>query len=197
MLNTLRAQVEQARGRYNQLQVEKKTLLADLIAATQRHKDIEQAKEIFRIVGQQTQQRLGFFVSDIGSLALASVFDDPYGLKAEFVQRRGKTECDLWFEREGQLIRPLDAAGGGPIDIASLGLRLSLWSLNKNRPVIVLDEPFKHTSSDLHNKTLALLKRLSDKLNIQIIMVSHSKELITGADKTFHISKANGVSHIK
>jgi len=196
MLNQLRQEVEQERGKFNRLIQERRELNAELKNLKLQQEDIEQAKEILRLIAQQTQQQLEFFISDIVSLALETVFDNPYKFKTEFVLRRGKTECDLWFEKNGYLIRPTDATGGGPIDVASFGLRLSLWSLNKNRPVLVLDEPFKHLSGDLHQKSLAMLKQLAYKLNIQIIMISHSRELTEGADKVFKVHQHNGVSSI-
>ena len=39
-----------------------------------------------------------------------------------------------------------------------------------------------------------MLKMLSEKSNIQIVMVSHIKKLISGADKEFKLSLVNGKS---
>ena len=93
----------------SELQSEIKDMQRDL----RRH---EQAREIVRNVGMKTQQQLQFHISDIVSLALDSVFDDPYELKVEFIQRRNKTECDLTFQRDGEQMDPLSASGGGAVD---------------------------------------------------------------------------------
>jgi DNA repair exonuclease SbcCD ATPase subunit len=52
-----------------------------------------------------------------------------------------------------------------------------------------LDEPFKNLSKDLQSKAGEILKLLSQKLGIQIIMITHEQELMEIADKTFEIQK--------
>ena len=42
-------------------------------------------------------------------------------------------------------------------------------------------------SRDLHHKAAEMLKEISEKLGLQIIMVTHSEELIEAADKVFTI----------
>ena len=42
-------------------------------------------------------------------------------------------------------------------------------------------------SRDLHHKATEMLKEISEKLGLQIIMVTHSEELIEAADKVFTI----------
>ena len=149
----------------------------------------EQAQVIIQTVAQQTQKELEFHISDIVSLALAAVFKDPYELKIEFVIRRNKTEADLFFERGGERVHPLTASGGGAVDVASFALRIALWSLKrpKSANTIVLDEPFKFLSVDLQDKAGQMIREISKKLELQIIMVSHVPDLIESADKVFRI----------
>ena len=102
----------------------------------------------------------------------------------------------MFFSRNGQQISPLDASGGGVVDICSFALRLSLWSLNKNRPVLLLDEPFKHLSRNLHGKALRMLKEVSRKLNVQIIMVSHNEEFVDEADRIIELVIEKGCTMV-
>lgn len=155
----------------------------------QRIEDATLAKEVVLFVAQKTQLNIGQRISDLVTLALDSVFDDPYTFEVEFVQRRGVTEADLWFVRDGNKLNPLLSSGGGPIDLASFALRLAVWSLAKSAPVFVLDEPFRNLSADKHADAGILLQTLSRKLGIQIIMVSHNPEIIAGADRVFRLSK--------
>ena len=48
---------------------------------------------------------------------------------------------------------------------------------------MIFDEPFKFLSRDLHEKASYMLKEISERFKMQIIMVSHSQELIDSADK--------------
>ena len=147
-----------------------------------------EVRGLFQTAAQATQQRLEFHIGGLVSTALAAVFDDPDTFLLEFVQKRNKTEAELWFVNNGEKINPVDASGGGACDIASLALRVAFWSLTKKtRPLIFLDEPLKHLSDDLQEKAADMLKMLSEKLGLQIVMVSHIKKLIAGADREFKI----------
>lgn len=157
----------------------------------------EQAQTIIQTVAKQTQQQIEFHISNIISMGMAAVFDDPYEFLVEFVERRRTIECDLWFVRNDQKINPMDASGGGPVDLASFLLRVSLWSLGHTRNVLILDEPFKFLSVDLQPKAAEMMKLISEKLNLQIIMVTHSEHLIEEADKIFRIELIKGISKVK
>jgi len=159
----------------------------------------EQAREVIREVGLKTQEQLSFHISDITSLALEAVFDDPYELVAEFVQRRNKTECDLYFSRDGDRVDPLSASGGGAVDVAAFALRIAAWSMAspKTRNVIILDEPLRFLSEDKQERASMMIKELSDRLGIQFIIITHETTLTEYADKTFRVRLRDGVSRVK
>ena len=146
-----------------------------------------------------TQQQLSFHISDITSLALEAVFPDPYALQVEFIQRRNKTECDLYFVRDGEKVDPLSASGGGAVDVAAFALRIASWSMTKprTRNVIILDEPLRFLSANLQERASSMIKELSDKLGIQFIVVTHEPILANYADRTFNVSIKNGISKIE
>ena len=158
----------------------------------------EQAREIIKQVGLKTQQQLQVHISDITTLALESIFDDPYELKVEFVERRNKTECDLKFVRNGEELDPMSASGGGAVDVAAFALRIASWSMERPRssPVIILDEPMRFLSEDLQERASKMIKELSVKLGIQFIIVTHEQELTTYADKVFEVTNRKGISKV-
>ncbi|MBT5420357.1 MAG: hypothetical protein HOK80_05655, partial [Candidatus Cloacimonetes bacterium] len=122
----------------------------------------------------------------------------PYEFELEFVIKRGKTEADLWFVRNDSRLSPMDTAGGGAIDVASMALRIAAWSINKNtRPVIILDEPFKNLSENLQDRAADMLRMLSEKLDLQIIMVSHITKLVKDSDKIVKVNRGNNGSYIE
>lgn len=129
------------------------------------------AQNIAMALQQQAHQR----ISSVVTRCLAAVFDEPYEFKIQFEQKRGKTEAVLLFEREGLVIDPLTAAGGGVIDLAAFALRLSVLMLARPpvRRLIVADEPFKHLSKGYRQKARQLLVSLSEELGFQFIMVTH------------------------
>jgi DNA repair exonuclease SbcCD ATPase subunit len=190
-LSELRSKVDQLKGRRDQVKKYLEETKTRLKESTRSQRSHEQAAEVIKEVGLQTQSQISFHISDTVSLALNSVFDTDYEFEAEFVQRRNKTECDLVLYDGEDKINPLLSTGGGVVDVISFALRCASWSIDtpKKRPIMILDEPFKYLSSDLMPLAGEMLKKISKELGLQIIMVSHEKELIDVGDKIFHISK--------
>ena len=197
-IQLLRNRLEQQKGQKFQIEQSLTKLqeqLRDKKRSLIRH---EKAREIVRAVGMATQKQLQFHISDITSLALEAVFPDPYSLEVEFIQRRNKTECDLFFVRNGMKVDPLTASGVGAVDVATFALRIASWSMAmpRSRNTIILDEPFRYLSEDYQEKASMMLKEISEKLDIQFIIISHNETLSSAADKTFNISIKKGKTKI-
>ncbi len=158
--------------------------------------DIEKARAMVQFVANKLQKGLEERIVNIVNLALSSVFDDPYEFKVVFVTRRNQTECDMFFVKNGNECEPMEASGGGPLDIASLALRMAIWSIKKTRALHILDEPAKFLSRDMQDKASDMLHLLSEELGIQLIIVSHIPEMITAADRVFEVKQTGGVSAI-
>jgi len=197
-IDIFRQKLERKKGSRNQLEIDLKTAKTEEENIASEIINTDQAQAIIQLVAQKTQNELNYRLSEIVSLALAAVFEDPYKLKCNFVIRRGKTECDLLFEKNRELFDPLASSGGGAVDIAAMALRVAIWSLTQSKPrnVLILDEPFRFLSKEYQIKASIMLKELSEKLKLQIIMVSHSESLIEGADKVFQIEIEKGISKI-
>lgn len=200
-LQNLRQKLERKKGSQIQLQTDLQTAKSEEETISNEIINTEAAQAIIQIVAQKTQEELEYRLSEIVSLALSAVFDDPYKLKVNFVIRRGKTECDLLFEKNGEIFDPLTSSGGGAIDIAAMALRIAIWTLTQPQPrnVLILDEPFRFLSREYQIKASIMLNELSKKLNpnLQIIMVSHSESLIEGANKVFQVTIKKGISQIE
>ena len=197
-IQTLRNRLEQQKGQKIQIEKSLSDLqieLRDKKRSLHRH---EQAREVVREVGLKTQQQLQISISDITSLALEAVFPDPYELEVEFVQRRNKTECDLYFVRDGNKIDPLTASGVGAVDVAAFALRIASWSMMqpRTRNTIILDEPFRFLSENYQEQASTMLKEISKKLGIQFLIISHNMTLANCADKTFNVSIKKGKSKV-
>ena len=158
----------------------------------------QKARVTVQFVAEQTQKKIEYHISNLVSLALASVFDDPYEFLLRFTQRRNKTECDLMFTKNEKEIDLFEAAGYGAVDIANFALRAAIWSIHPSRNTQLLDEPFRNLSSDYHEKASEMVKKVSDSLELQIIMVTHQKDMISAADKVIEVEKdIDGISQIK
>jgi len=198
-LNEIKNYYERQVGKKEQIEQDIVTLQIKLKTNRKNVKNLEKAHEIVKLVGGETQQQLHYHISDITSLALEGVFENPYKLILDFVERRGKVECDLLFERDGEVTKPLRTAGFGSADIASLALRVSCWSMKspRTRPTIIIDEPFKHLSAKYHEAASQMIKEISSKLGIQFIISTHIPTLATYGDKVFNMTIKNKISKVK
>lgn len=197
-LQQLRNRLEQQKGQKQQLEKTVENLEIELKEKTRSLRQHEQAREVIKTVGLSTQQQLEYHISDITSMALESVFPNPYQLKIEFVQRRNKTECDLFFERDGNRFDPIDSSGVGTIDVAAFALRIASWSMQNphSRNTIIIDEPFRFLSANYQEQASQMIKEISKRLGIQFIIVTHEPILASYADKVFEVSIKKGISKI-
>lgn len=194
-----RKYLERTKGRKKQIEEEIQKQKIKIKKLTHDLENSKKAQSVIQIVAKSTQENLSYKLSDIGSMAMASVFPNPYRLLIEFKPSGGKIDVDLGFVKDGNKIDPIIGTGGGAIDIAALSLRFSCWAIHKHktRPIMVMDEPLKWLKGgDLPEKGAAIIKELSKKLNIQIIMVSHDPELINSADRVIKVSIKKGISKI-
>ena len=158
-----------------------------------------EAQAFLQEIAQKTQSKLKLQIEDIVNLALETCFPNEYEFKIEFNIMRGKTEAELVFlsKLTGAKIDPMNASGGGVVDLTSFALRIACYTLQNNpNNVIILDEPFRFISRDLQSKAGEILKSLSEKLGLQIIMVTHIPELVNVADKVFEVKKIDGISKV-
>jgi DNA repair exonuclease SbcCD ATPase subunit len=198
-ITELRSLLDQCKGKQQQLQQTLTNTQAELKQNQRALRNHEQARELIRIAGETTQRGLSYHISEITSLALEAVFDDPYSLDVQFCQRRNKTECDLLFTRDGNTVDPMDASGGGAVDVAAFALRVASWSMMnpRLRNTIILDEPMKNLSKDMQDKASLMLKEVSKKLGLQFIIVTHEEQLAAYADRTFLVTKnKKGISKV-
>ena len=199
-VETMKRKFYKAQGMEHQIQCNLSVAKTNLDNLNKRIKLIEQAQSFLQKVAQDTQSQLKFQIEDIVNLALNTVFPDEYLFQVDFNISRGKTDAELIFinQKTGGKIDPMNASGGGVIDIVAFALRISAYVLESGTDnVIILDEPFRFVSKDLVERAGEILKVLSTKLGLQIILVTHIPELIDVADKTFKIKKnQNGVSKI-
>jgi len=169
----------------------------DLSAATLRAEAMKKARIVIQAVAQETQRNLEYHISEPVTAAIRSVLPDQINFIARIELRRGKTECDLLFEEFGEEYKPLKGSGYGAVNIACFAERICFWSLKKNRPTFILDEPFRDVSPDFQYKVSQMVKELSSRLGIQIIMISHAEDINIAADKTFITEKKGKITQLR
>ena len=199
-IEIIKDMVQKCKGIKFQLDREMEQCAAKKEKLENRLKLIETSQAFLQKVAQETQEHLRFQIEDIVNLALETCFPGEYTFQIKFEISRGKTEAELVFldQKTGRQVDPMEASGGGVVDLTTFALRIACYALEQGTDnVIVLDEPFRFLSRDLQQRAGEILKILSKRMNLQIIMVSHIGEIIDVADRIFEVKKIDGISKVK
>lgn len=198
ILQTINKALYEKEAKYKTVSKEKKVADTKRVYFIQRTETLQEVLAVFQTAIKQTQELLATNIASVVTLALSSLFSDPYEFIVDFVPRRNSTECDLLFERNEERMVPLKECGYGAVDTAAMAMRVAIWGMEEDvAPIIILDEPFRNLDRNKLDLASAMVKSLSEDLGIQFIIVTHAKQLMGHADKTFEVIMNNKISTVK
>lgn len=143
---------------------------------------------------ENAQQSLEDTFSNIGSSALTKIFGEDKKLKFTFDKAKKKNPSinieisQPWEDNEELVTDIMEAEGGAMIDIVSLGLRLAMIKLisPEQKGPIFLDEICRYISkNESIRATGEFLREIAEKLDKQLIIITHTPELFNYANKLF------------
>jgi len=165
-----------------------------------KSEDFSKARWILTKVAEMTQLRFKEKVESLVTMAIQSVFDRDFKFVLVFEQKRNKFECrPVVMENEVEYT-PKDDMGGGIIDVISFALRVVLWNLQKpkSRNILILDEPMKYVGKgELLERAGMMLREISHKLGIQLVLVTHEPQLAEIADMAYSVTHRSGKSQVE
>lgn len=180
----------------NQLEDKEK----ELTSLKEKSNNLIKARWVLTKVAEQTQLRFKEKVESLVTMAIQSVFDRNFNFVLLFEQKRNKFECrPVVMENEVEYT-PKDDMGGGIIDVISFALRVVLWSLQKpkTRNFLVLDEPMKYVGKgELLERAGMMLREISHRLGIQLVLVTHEPQLAEIADTAYSVTHRSGKSFVE
>jgi len=141
-------------------------------------------------------------IERVVSAMLGEVFGRSVTFRIDTEVKRGQVEMTPaigYSTPSGVVLRGVDDVGGGVVDVVAFGLRLSVLAMHgTTRPVLVADEPFRHVSADLMPRVSAIVRKLSEALGVQLIIVSHEPEIAGAAHRVFAVTRdARGSSIVR
>lgn len=172
-------------ARYHEYQRLKESLHREkqnLLEAQEELRNTLKAQKCLQELAEQIQVQAHERIASLVTRCLQAIFGNEFTFQIDFVQRRGKTEADLHLYQGEVKLDPLESSAGGIVDVIAFALRLAALILSQpsKRRLLVLDENFKHLSSEYRPAVRDLLELLAEELGIQFILVSHSQELQIG-----------------
>jgi DNA repair exonuclease SbcCD ATPase subunit len=159
---------------------------------------LSKARNIVSKTGVLAQQEIKEVIEELVTQALQSVFGVEYSFEVDNQIQRNKPETNLYVVIEGYRHSLKEDLGGGVLDLAAFCLRVVLWAINSPRTstVVVLDEPFKALDKVRLEKAGLMIKKLSEMLGLQFIIITHEDQLIDAADSAYYVKKVNGISEV-
>lgn len=188
--------INKIKDKYNELKIKKKffetTLKSkqrSLTITGTRIKDYEEVRGIWIGIANKIQSTATSHIENVVTMAIQTVFEEPYEFKLVFKEERNNVTCRPIVIKDGKEYTPKDSMGGGMLDIIGFALRITMWSMQvpRSRNIFILDEPFRFCG-DLTLKAGMMLKSLSEKLNFQVLLVTHDHELKEMCDRVWIIS---------
>ncbi len=157
---------------------------------------LEMAKAYVIRIGDKARKEVKSFIEDTVTLAIQTVYGDEYSFVAQFnYDKRDQFEVQWFINKNGMLLEPRkDTISGGLTDVTSFSIRLVIHALEEPEPapILIMDEPFKNLSGSLNAQKYMplvskMVKDITTMLNLQIIMCSHTDELIEQADNIIYL----------
>jgi DNA repair exonuclease SbcCD ATPase subunit len=195
MIPELQTRLHGLKSRYDRLAGQSDQLESNLRrveAQVSKHQDeirllgetADLLQHLQRVLIDENIQEIEGLVSD----ALKEVFPDQnLGFKVEQIIERGRTSLNFYvmdnsFEPPAQR-EIMDCLGGGVVAVVSFLLRvIALKKLNLY-PFLALDETFGQVSTDYIPNVSKLLRQLSERLGIDIFLVTHQEGFLSGAHR--------------
>jgi len=191
------------KGRIELLKEQTDNAEDEYLKCIEEYKMIGKVLDILRKYAILKEQILREKIDNIVTKGLRLIFGKDYRSKLEFGISRGqaviKPRIITMINGEELETDIASAHGGGLVNIVSVLYQILVLSLvrPKQRQVLFLDEPFRNVSEEYLEATGEFLKQLNVKLGIQIILITHRKELLPVADKVYEFSLSNGLTKVK
>lgn len=195
-------QAERMRAEKDMLEKQLVALTADIEQRNHIAENSKKAKWVVSEVVRLTQENVKEYIEELVTMALVAVFDRDYKFVVDFDMRDNRSNCLLRVqEGDWEPYVPKDDQGGGILDVISFALRVVLWSL-ENPPsnnFFYLDEPMKFVGSGDSaeiERAVGMMKEVSDKLGIQLIINTHEPMVASIGDRVFRVTHKNGKSQV-
>jgi DNA repair exonuclease SbcCD ATPase subunit len=198
-IKQLESQFEEFTQQVGSLQGEYKTLLNqqnDSNVKIEKYKKDEiiytQAVELLSLVQKVTRDKIKNAFENIVTHALNYIFEsDKYSFHLVFGRRGNLQELNFAVQTPDKTepLNPMDTDAGGTLNVISLALRIVLMEVAspKINGFIISDESFANLSEEYVERASQFLKEINQKMNRQIIAISHQSKMLDSADKLIEV----------
>jgi ABC-type dipeptide/oligopeptide/nickel transport system ATPase subunit len=168
-------------------------------------KRLENEDELLELVASLIRQLIDGEVTDgvkavekLQSEGLQEIFyDQELSVRAEVSESRGKVSVSLLTQRklkDGTVVEGIadQSFGGSVLTMQSILMRATVIFRRDMRPVLFLDETLAAVSNKYLDRAAKFLSKLCDRLDLDILLISHDEALINAAKHAYVVSDNGG-----
>lgn len=191
-------QVERKKGEKQLLMMQLEQITVEIRKADAAIESLQKVIVLFQKASEYARQQMKYTIDDITSNALQVVFGGDISFEMELGTRGGSPTAEFFVVEDGLKLSPMDAKGGGLVDVISVALRLAILELYepKIEGPVLLDEPGKMVSAEYVENFVYFLREYCHKTGRQFIVVTHNNQLAAAGDRTFRVRNEAGVSEV-
>ena len=157
---------------------------------------LEELKEFLLQVSANYREDICSLFTNLVTEALTSIFEKNIKFEIKLYSYRKEPAVDIMVIEDELEVDPQKSCGGGVNDIISLVLKVIFIYLKNSNRILILDESLKFLSRNYLEQASNFIRDISERMNLQIILVSHKPELEVGCDNLITIEKENNRSVI-
>lgn len=165
----------------------------------------ERAVTLLNHIGEEKQFAAQEAIEQLVTRGLQTIFDETLSFHIIQDVKARRAEVNFVIHTalpNGRVVSTdvMDARGGGVAATVGFLLRLVVMLLGDadKTNLIVLDETFAHVSEEYVPAVGEFLRKIVDKTNVRILMVTHQPEFAEFADRVYRVSTgADGFSVVK
>lgn len=164
-------------------------------------KSLENEDELLELVGSLIRRLIDAEVTDgvkavekLQTEGLQEIFHDQrLSVRAEVEESRGKVSVTFFTARErkdGSVVEgvPAQSFGGSILTMQSVLMRITVIFRRAMRPLLLLDETLAAVADRYVDRAAKFLSTLSERLKLDILLISHDEALVGAADNAYHVS---------
>lgn len=191
--------LSETRAKKQILQKQVSSFQEELLSLRTRVAHLLKAQDVMNSVSIIAQTEFKGAVEGLVTEALQYTFGENYKFEIESTVSRNQAEAQMWVSVDGVRHSLKDELGGGVVDVCSFVLKVLFWALQINRtePVLIFDEPLKNLDSGRLEAVGVMIRKLSEKLGIQFVCVTHELELAAIADVSYRVTLVDGISRVE
>lgn len=163
---------------------------------------LDRVLEVLRALSDLKREEMRLKIENLVTFGLRTVFKEHLTFKIVPSERAKQSTMELKITSEvnGKEVDTdiIGAHGGGLVQVIALLLRIVILLFARPAPakVLILDESLAHLSREYLEPAAELLATLSQRLGLQILMVTHSPEFEEHADRIYQFRKtSSGVTN--